>query len=95
MNSYTMGSIKVSLISEGKNAFSHPDFSKGAIAQKLQIKYGIEHIENLEIPNGDFEIEIDVDKNENGIDWDKFEFPNDTISDQIKEIIYFTKVKTG
>ena len=88
-----MGTIKVKFFSEGQDAFMHPDFSKGAFAQSLKRKYGINNMEKLEVPNNDFIIEIDIDEVEDEIDWNKIDFPNSIIKEKIDEIIYYAQIK--
>ncbi len=89
-----MGTIKIDLLSDNQNALKHPVFQKGAMAQHIQIKYGTSKMEQIETPDGDFHIAIDVDKfDQNDFDWYNVEYPNEIVKQQVLEIIYFTNIK--
>jgi hypothetical protein len=88
-----MGTIKVKFISEGQDAFQHPVFEKGGKVQKIQIEYGAHKMEQIETPDDDFIIEIDVDKDYENFNWNALNYPNDIIKEQVLEVIYYSYIK--
>jgi len=84
-----MGHIKIRFFAKGINLENDPTSVKWGKVQSLQREYSTSKMQEIEVINGDFYFDFDIDQISGIIDWENLNYPDENIKGKIFEIIYY------
>jgi len=84
-----MGKLKINFLSKGENV-EHSNFHKyRGYIQRYQRQYHTSTLNKIEFDGEDYEINLDVEHLENGIDFSSYEYPTLELKGKVLELLYY------
>jgi hypothetical protein len=84
-----MGKLKINFLYKGGNVEDNPFHQWMGYIQKYQRKYHTSTLNLLEFDGENYQINLDVEQLDNGVDFSSFNYPSQELKNRVIELLYY------
>lgn len=90
-----MGKLKINFLSKGENIEDDNFHEYRGYIQRYQRQYHTSTLNKIEFDGEDYEINLDVEQLENGIDFSSYEYPTPELKERVLELLYYKDLESN